>query len=127
MKETNTRRSFLKLAIAGFALAPIARVADVIAAAAIPKTKKIKDKLIDAKTTKRLKYVAEASEAKKLKAAGDKKYKKFKDGSNCGNCKFYKKSKEEGWGKCSMAGNKYVSANGWCKSYRADKKKMKKK
>ena len=124
MKETSNRRSFLKLAIAGIALAPLARVADVFAA--MPKTKKIADKMIDAKTTKRLKYVAQASEAKKLKAAKNKSYKKFKDGSNCGNCKFYKKSKEEGWGKCSMAGNKYVAADGWCKSYRADKKKMKK-
>jgi hypothetical protein len=124
MKQTNNRRNFLKLAFAGLALAPLARVADVIAAG-MPKTKKIADKMIDAKTTKRLKYVDEASKAKKLKASGDKGYKKFKDGSNCGNCKFYKKSKEEGWGKCSMAGNKYVASEGWCKSYRMDKKKMK--
>jgi len=122
MKETNNRRSFLKLALATFALAPLARVADLVAAG-MPKTEKIKNKMIDAKTSKRLKYVADANEAKKLNAAGDKGYKKYKAGANCGNCKFYKESKEKGWGKCSMAGNKYVASEGWCKSYREDKKK----
>ncbi len=113
MKENNSRRSFLKLAFGTLALAPLARVL-----AAMPKTQKIKDKMINEKTAKKLNYVDVASKAKD--------HKKYKKGSNCGNCKFYKESKEKGWGKCSMAGNKYVASEGWCKSYRLDKKKVKK-
>ena len=71
---------------------------------------------LKSKTAKRLNYVDKAEAAKS--------HKKFKAGSNCGNCKFYKADKKNPeWGKCSMAGNKYVSKDGWCKSYRAKKKK----
>ncbi len=111
--QKNNRRQFFKLAFGALALAPVMRVADVIAAA-MPKSEKIKKKMIDEKTAKRLKYVAKAEEAK-----GNKKY---KAGSNCANCKFYKADKgEPEWGKCTMAANRYVSGAGWCKSYRAKK------
>lgn len=123
METTNkTRRQFFKLAFGAVALAPLMRVADVFAAAAMPKSEAIKGKMINDSTAKRLKYVADAAEAKKLHAAGDKDYKKFKEGSNCANCKFYKADKgEPEWGKCTMAANRYVSGKGWCKSYRAAK------
>ena len=57
---------------------------------------------------------------------------KYTDGSACGNCKFYKakikdgafnKHEIEGYSKCSMLGNKYVSRCGWCNKYKQDKKK----
>jgi len=112
-----TRRSLFKSLLSVAALAPLAKVSSLSA-----KTmEQIKKKMLktDSKTAKRLKYVAKAEEAK-----GNKKY---KAGSMCGNCKFYKADKKNPtWGKCSMAGNKYVETAGWCKSYRADKKKMKK-
>jgi len=118
-----TRRSFFKLALGVFALSPIVKVASVFAEAAAPKSAAIKAKLINEKTAKRLKYVSDAAEAKKLQAAGDKGYKKYKEGSQCTNCKFYKADKAEPeWGKCTMAANKYVSGKGWCKSYKAAKK-----
>lgn len=120
MENKNTRRSFFKLAFGALALAPVMRVANVFAAG--PKSEAIKKKLIDEKTSKRLKYVADAAEAKKLNASGDKNYKAYTDGSNCSNCKFYKADKgEPEYGKCTMAANKYVSGSGWCKSYRAAK------
>lgn len=119
MESKNNRRHFFKVALGAIALAPLLRMADVVAAAVMPKSDKIKDKMIDEKTAKRLKYVADSAEAKKEKAAGNKDFSKFTDGSMCSNCKFNKAdSGEPDWGKCTMAANRYVYKNGWCKSYR---------
>jgi len=113
MESNNTRRSFFKLALTSLALAPLMRVANVFAEM-MPKSEKIKKKMIDDKTAKRLQYVAKAEDAKANK--------KYKAGSNCENCKFYKADKgEPDWGKCTMAANRYVYKAGWCKSYRASK------
>lgn len=57
-----------------------------------------------------------------LNAADAKSHKKFKAGSTCGNCKFYKKD-ENGYAKCAMMANKYVAKCGWCKSWKVMKKK----
>lgn len=122
MEKSNTRRQFFKLALGALALTPVLKVADVFAKAAMPKSDAIKKKMINDKTAKRLKYVEDSAEAKKGKDAGDKDYSKYADGSNCANCKFFKADKgEPDWGKCTMAANRYVYKNGWCKSYRANK------
>ncbi len=124
MMESNSnsksnRRSFLKIALTSIALAQVLKVSNVLAAA-MPKSEEIKKKMIDDKKSKMLSYVANASEAKKLQASGDKAYAKFKDGSNCGNCRFYTADKAEpAFGKCTMAARQYVSQAGWCKSYNA--------
>lgn len=111
MENKNSRRQFFKIALGAIALTPFVRVADVLAAA-MPKSDKIKKKMIDDKTAKRLQYVDNQKDAKANKA--------YKDGSMCGNCKFNKADKEEAdWGKCTMAANRYVYKDGWCKSYRA--------
>ena len=65
MENKNSRRQFFKLALGALALTPILRVADALAEAAMPKSAKIKGKMINDKTIKRLKYVADAEEAKK--------------------------------------------------------------
>ena len=66
------------------------------------------------KAAKRLKYVDVATTSS---------HKKYKAGSNCGNCRFYKKKKAAGdWAPCNMLANKYVSSCGWCQSYKAVKK-----
>lgn len=120
MEKSNTRRQFFKLAFGALALTPFLKVADALAEAAMPKSDKIKKKMINDKTIKRLKYVANAEDAKKGKAAGNKDYKKYADGSLCSNCKFFKADAgEPDWGKCTMAANRYVYKDGWCKSYRA--------
>ena len=63
---------------------------------------------------KRLDYVAVASESKNDK---------YKAGQDCSNCRFYKESKKVGdWAPCAMMASKYVSACGWCKSYKEKKK-----
>ena len=113
MESKNSRRGFLKIALTSIALAPVLKVSNALAL-----SDAIKNKMIDEKKTKMLKYVSNAAEAKKLHAAGDKNFKKFKEGSNCGNCRFYTVDKKEpDYGKCTMAARQYVSKNGWCKSY----------
>lgn len=69
--------------------------------------------VIDDKTATRLDYVADATTSKNAK---------HEAGATCGNCKWYKaKDPADTWAKCSMAGNKYVTSCGWCKSYKANK------
>jgi hypothetical protein len=121
MESKNNRRSFIKIALTTVALTPVLKITDALAAA-MPKSQKIKDKMIDAKKTKMLNYVADASEAKKLQAAGDKGYKKYTSGAMCDNCRFYTADKAEPeFGTCTMAARQYVSKSGWCKSYNAKK------
>ena len=84
----------------------------------VPKDAKALKKMlkVPSSTAKRLHFVANWKDAEK--------HKKFKAGSNCGNCKFYNLKKEaDFYAPCTMAGNKYVPACGWCKSYKIDKKK----
>lgn len=65
-------------------------------------------------TAKRIEYYVKASDAKG-------KNKKYEEGANCANCRFYQPKREEnGWAPCTMAANQYVVACGWCKLYRAN-------
>jgi hypothetical protein len=112
-----SRRTLFKTLFSAALVAPLARFVPLSAAM----TDKIKSKLLDikSKTAVRLHYVAKAEDAKKGASKA-----KYKEGSNCENCNFYKAKKPNlEWGRCSMAANKYVSKDGWCKSYRAKKKK----
>ncbi len=104
-----TRRSLFKSLLSAAAIAPFLNVVSTQA-------KKVAKKLdITSKTATRLGFVAKAEDAKagKFKA-------KYKEGANCANCSFYKKPKD-GWGKCSMVGNKLVNDAGWCKSHKMKK------
>lgn len=114
------RRHFLQLAASAIAVLPISKLM-AAGEACTKSTPDAKYRVLDpaGKTAQRLKYVEDATKST---------HKKYKAGSACGNCKYYKvkKGKEaEGWAKCSMAGNKYVTTCGWCKSYKEDKKKKK--
>ena len=118
-----TRRSFFKAALLGLSSLPLLKSADTLAGIAkkcpqeAPKNAKALKKLLkpDSKAAKRLKYVANAT---------DSKHKKYKKGSACGNCKFYRAKKVvEDHAPCSMVANKYVPSCAWCKSYKLDKKK----
>ena len=116
MKDVNRRRFFKQIAGA-FAAVPFMGLAtDVFAeekkCGANPPGKKFVTP--EDKAAKRLDYVAVASESKN---------KKYKAGSACSNCKFYKDKKAIGdWAPCQMLANKYVASCGWCKSYKAKKK-----
>lgn len=119
MNEVN-RRKFFKQIAGAFAAVPFLGLSTAALAAdkkcgKAPEGKKFVTP--EDKAAKRLDYVAVASESKN---------KKYKAGSQCSNCKFYKDKKAMGdWAPCNMLANKYVAGCGWCKSYKADKKKMK--
>lgn len=116
MEEKNTlsRRSFFKFALAGAAVVPfIAKATKSFAADACP-TKAPAGKPLASPTEgmgKTLKYVMDAKTAKDPK---------FKAGSQCLNCKFYNAAKAEGgYAPCTMMGMKYVTSCGWCTAYSA--------
>ena len=110
------RRDFFTAALTGLVALPFISgeaIAKACKAGVAPAGKKILD--IASNQAKRLKYVVLATTSK---------HKKYKAGANCANCNFYKTKKEDGGhAPCTMAGNKYVSACGWCKSYRKKSKK----
>ncbi|MBP9680894.1 MAG: high-potential iron-sulfur protein [Bacteriovorax sp.] len=114
MEEKNSlsRRSFFKLALAGAAIVPfMAKATKSLAADACPASAPA-GKAVASPTEgmgKTLKYVTDAKTTKEAK---------FKAGSNCGNCKFYNAAKAEGgYAPCTMMGMKYVTNCGWCASY----------
>jgi hypothetical protein len=120
--SSTDRRTFLRVAALSFLAVPLLKSHKVFAAVACPQEQptdaKVLKKLLDpaGKKAKSLQYVVNAVDAKDNK--------KYKAGSTCGNCKFYKAKKEVGnYSTCAMAGNKYVPSCGWCKTYKLDKKK----
>lgn len=109
MKSLDRRSMFKMMAASVLALPFMTKHAFAEAAKCGAPGAKAKAKLIDDKTAARLDYKAVAAEAK-----GNAKY---TDGAHCGTCNFYK-SPEGDYGKCSMAGMKYVANCGWCKQYK---------
>lgn len=116
MEEKNTlsRRSFFKFAVAGAAIVPFfAKATKALAADACPTTAPA-GKAVASPTEgmgKTLQYVTDAKTSK---------HAKYKAGANCGNCKFYNAAKAEGgYAPCTMMGMKYVTNCGWCSSYAA--------
>lgn len=113
-KETLSRRSFFKFALAGVAVVPfIAKASKSFAADACPTTPPAGKQV--AKPTegmgKTLNYVEDAKTSK---------HAKYKAGANCAGCKFYNAAKAEGgYAPCTMMGMKYVTSCGWCSSYAA--------
>jgi hypothetical protein len=118
----NTRRNFLAKSLTFFGLVPLMNMGKLFAAKC-PQALKIDSEIVLAKlidpsgaTGKRLAYSANAEDSKG--------HKKYVAGSLCGNCKFYNVKKEDqAHAPCSMAGNKYVSSCGWCKTFKLDPKK----
>ena len=109
MKSLDRRSMFKMMAASVLALPLMTKVALANAAKCGAPGAKAKAKLIDEKTAKRLGYVEVASEAK-----GEKKY---KEGDHCATCNFYK-TPEGDYGRCGMAGMKYVASCGWCKQFK---------
>ncbi len=116
MEEKNTlsRRSFFKFALAGAAIVPfVMKATKSFAADACPTTAPA-GKALASPTEgmgKTLKYVTDSTKAK------DPKY---KAGSKCGSCKFFNAAKAEGgYAPCTMMGMKYVTNCGWCTSFNA--------
>lgn len=148
LKESNVkmpnsdfnRRSFMKGIFTTFLAVPLLKVGSVLAetakCGAAPAGKKIFDHAGKKKgKADSIGYVVNYEEAKekhaKFEANKDDKalmkFKKFKAGSKCGNCKFYKVDKGEGdWAPCQMLVNAFVPNCGWCNLHNLDKKKLKK-
>ncbi len=112
MKSLDRRSMFKMMAASVLALPFMTKVAFADAKKCGAPGPKASAKLLDPKdkVAERLNYVEVASEAK-----GNPKY---TEGSNCGNCNFYK-TPEGDYGRCSMAAMRYVANCGWCKQYKA--------
>lgn len=130
MKNNLNRRNLFKLGAAAIVSIPFLKIDSLFAeeelawdACPTVVPEKIQKKLAKDKAKARLKFVADATTST---------HKKYKEGAACGNCKFYKTKikdgklvgEEGGYAKCSMLANKYVNRCAWCKSYKADKKKL---
>ncbi|HEU4664447.1 MAG TPA: high-potential iron-sulfur protein [Dokdonella sp.] len=105
--ESQARRRFLKIAVVGAAVAPVA-------AALLPSVARAQDPTPHVDPTndpiaKSLAYTEDASTAK-----ADPVY---KEGSSCSNCNFYKGHEEMTFAPCDLFPGKVVSAKGWCKSW----------
>jgi hypothetical protein len=113
-KETLSRRSFFKFALAGAAVVPfVGKITKSIAADACPGTPPAGKQVAKPGEgmAKTLNYVEDAKSAK---------HAKFKAGAHCATCKFYNDKKAEGgYAPCTMMGMKYVTNCGWCSSYTA--------
>jgi len=78
---------------------------------------KVKNKIFNASssTAKRLNFVRVAKQAKNSK---------YKEGQECGKCKYFNlRTKEGDFAKCAFAQNRYVPRCGWCKQFKMDPKK----
>lgn len=108
MKNVN-RRGFLKGALAALASIPVLEslLSNSAFAAEVDKTKGM---------AKTLGYVSDAAK----ECAGGKCAPKYKDGSSCSKCTFYKKIDDK-TGNCSLVKPGHVMAAGWCKSYNEKK------
>jgi hypothetical protein len=104
--SSQARRRFLKIAVVGVAIAPVA-------ASLLPRIARADDPHLDPNdaTAKQLGYTEDASTAK-----GDPV---FKPNSACVSCNFFKGHSEMAYAPCDLFPGKAVSSKGWCKSWTA--------
>jgi hypothetical protein len=102
--ESQARRRFLTLALAGIAAAPIAT-------SLLPRFAHAEDPHVDPNdpTAKALSYTEDATTA-----ASNPTY---KPGSACATCLFYQGKAGDEYGPCQIFPGKVVHAKGWCASF----------
>ena len=100
------RRRFLKIAVVGAAVAPIA-------ASLLPRIARADEEHLDPNdaTAKALGYTEDAANAKSNPA--------FKPNSSCSTCNFFKGHSELAYAPCDLFPGKAVSSKGWCASWTA--------
>ena len=100
------RRRFLKIAVLGAAVAPVA-------ASLLPRVARADAPHVDLNdaTAKALSYTEDAATAKGNPV--------FKPGSSCVNCNFFKGHSEMAYAPCDLFPGKAVSSKGWCASWTA--------
>jgi hypothetical protein len=103
--QNQARRRFLKLAVVGAAIAPIAAVLlpRLGFAADLPHL------TADDPTAKALAYTDNATTATANAA--------YKAGSECANCQLYTGKAGDEYGPCALFPGKSVHAKGWCSGY----------
>lgn len=104
--QNKTRRQFLKLAVIGVAMAPIA--AAVLPRLGFAADLPHLDPATDA-TAKALHYTPDATTAKSDPA--------YKPGADCANCTFYQGKAGDEYGPCQLFPGKAVHSKGWCSSH----------
>lgn len=107
--DSQARRHFLKLAVAGAVAAPIASTL-------LPRFARAEDlpHLAESDATAMaLGYKEDATKVDKAKFAV------YKEGSDCANCKFWTGKEGEAYGPCSLFPGKSTASKGWCSGYSA--------
>jgi hypothetical protein len=104
--ESQARRRFLKTAVVGAAVAPIAAVL-------LPRMARADDPHLspDDQTAKALGYTEDATTAKDNPA--------YKPGSKCAGCQFFQGHEEMAYAACTLFPGKVVNSKGWCASWTA--------
>ena len=102
--KSQARRRFLKIAVVGAAMAPVA-------SALLPRIARAEDPHLDPNdpTAKALGYTEDASTAKSNPA--------YKPGSSCLGCQFFGGHQETPYASCALFPGKTVSVKGWCASW----------
>jgi len=102
--ESQARRRFLTLALAGVAAAPLAT-------SLLPRFAHAEDPHVDPNdpTAKALSYVEDATAASSNPT--------YKAGSACASCLFYQGKAGDEYGPCQIFPGKVVHAKGWCASF----------
>ena len=103
--DSQARRRFLKLAVAGAVVAPI--VSRLARAEDLPHLSES-----DA-TAMALGYKEDATKVDKAK------FTTYKEGSMCSNCKFWTGKEGDAYGPCGLFPGKSTAAKGWCSGYSA--------
>jgi hypothetical protein len=106
LKESTSRRSFIKTVAVG---AAVGLVGDRQVRAATPQKLDVNDP-----AAKALGYVEDAG------TVDTKKYPGYVKGSNCENCLLLEGSAGAHFRPCTAFGGKLVSASGWCTSWAAE-------
>lgn len=105
--ESQARRRFLKLAVAGAVAAPIASTL-------LPRIARADDMphLSESDpTAMALGYKEDATKVDKTK------FSMYKEGSMCSNCKFWTGNAGDAYGPCQLFPGKATNAKGWCSGY----------
>jgi hypothetical protein len=105
--DSQARRRFLKLAVTGAVVAPIASTL-------LPRLARAEDlpHLAESDpTAQALGYKEDATKVDKAKFAV------YKPGSLCENCKFWTGKQGDAYGPCGLFPGKATAAKGWCSGY----------
>jgi len=105
--ESQARRRFLKIAVAGAVAAPIASTL-------LPRFARADDMPHLAETDPTAQALGYKEDATKVDTA---KFAVYKPGSTCANCKFWTGKAADAYGPCALFPGKATNAKGWCSGY----------